>query len=133
MFSPKPTLLTTLILFTILLGLSLPSGAFGSSVNGRYLKGSGKTVVLEISVGKPAPSSVIVEQLFNPQNKITNVSPQAKKVGGNGQVKWLVKKPRPGKQKFTINLSGPLKGSVRGVIRFKDPSTGKFVEKSVRP
>lgn len=121
----------TIVLVSIL--SVLPISTFASSVSGRFLKGSGTTITLQISVGKPAPSSIIVEQSISPTNTIKNATPQPQKIGGNGKVKWLVKNIRPGKRQFTLKLSEPLKGSVRGVIRYKDPASGKFFESAITP
>ncbi len=123
----------SLIILLVCTLLVLPLSVLASSVTGRYLKGSGTTITLQVSVGKPAPSSIIVEQSISPKNKIKNAKPKPQKIGSNGKVKWLVKNIRPGKRQFTLKLSAPLQGSVRGVIRYKDPASGKFLESAIAP
>ena len=120
-------------LLTALIICLLPLISHASTVNGRYIKGAGSTITLEISVGNPAPTSIIVEQSFSQKNKIKAAHPKPKKISGNGNAKWLVKNIKPGKKRFTLQLASPLKGSIRGVLRYKDPSTGKFLEKSFTP
>lgn len=120
------------LIASLLVGL-LPISALAKSVTGRYLKISGNTIVLEISVTKPAPTSIIVEQAFNKKNRVKSASPKPKKISSNGQVKWLVTHIRPGKKRFTLQLAAPLQGSVRAVLRYRDPSNGQFTEKSIRP
>lgn len=130
----KSAILLRALTITILLLLLFPSmKCLAASVTGRYVKGSGTTVSLEVSIKKPAPSSIIVEQTISPKNKIKNVSPKPQKIGGKGKVKWLIKNVRPGRQRFTIKLAQPLSGSVRGYIRYKDPASGKFSEMSITP
>ncbi|BHH82975.1 hypothetical protein [Desulforhopalus sp. 52FAK] len=119
-------------LTVLIIGL-LPLASHASTVNGRYLKGSGSTITLEISVGKPAPSSIIVEQSFSQKNKVTAAQPKPNKMSGNGNAKWLLKNIKPGKKRFTLQLASPLKGSIRGVVRYKDPASGKFLEQSFTP
>lgn len=117
----------------LLLVCLIPISATAASVSGRYIKASGNTTVLQISVGKPAPTSIIVEQSFGNKNKIQSASPKPKKMRGNGTVKWLLTKTRPGKQQFTVKLANPLKGSVRAILRYRDPASGQFIEKSITP
>jgi len=130
--STKTGTITRILLTTLIIGL-IPLTGHASSVNGRYVKASGSTVSLEISIGKPAPTSIIVEQTFSQKNKIKAAQPKPKKISGNGNTKWLVKNIKPGKKRFTLQLASPLKGSIRAVIRYKDPATGKFLEKSLTP
>ena len=111
----------------------LPLTTYASSVNGRYIKGSGAAIVFEVTVGKPAPASLIVEQSLSQKNKIKEASPQPQKISASGKVKWLVKNIKPGKKQFTIKLASPLQGSVKGVVRYRDPSSGKFLEMNVTP
>lgn len=116
----------------VIMGL-LPLTSHASTVNGRFIKGSGSTITLEISVGTPAPTSIIVEQSFSQKNTIKAAQPKPKKISGNGNAKWLLKNIKPGKKRFTLQLASPLKGSIRGVVRYKDPASGKFLEKSFTP
>jgi hypothetical protein len=110
-----------------------PTVANASPVTGRYLSGTGPTIVLEISISKPPPSSIIVEQSMAKSNNIQSVSPNPKKLNKNGQIKWLLTNLRPGKQRLTTQLSAPLNGSVRGVLRYRDPGSGQFTEIIITP
>ncbi|TKB09349.1 hypothetical protein [Desulforhopalus sp. IMCC35007] len=110
-----------------------PTVAQASSVTGRYLSHTGPTIVLEISISKPTPSSIIVEQSIAKSNTIQSVSPNPKKVTKNGQIKWLLTNLRPGKQRLTTQLSGQLNGNVRGVLRYRDPDSGQFTEVIITP
>lgn len=121
------------ILIVLLLILCTPLVSKADSVTGRYLKASGNTTILEISIGKPAPQSIIVEQSLGNKNTIQSVSPKPKKTSGNGNIKWLLTKTRPGKRKFTVKLTTPLNGSVRATLKFRDPVSGQFIEKNITP
>jgi len=120
-------------LVALLLIALLPISASAASVTGKYIKAGGKTTILEISVGKPAPPSIIVEQSLSNKNKVTSASPKPKKINGNGNTKWLLTNTRPGKQKLTVQLASPLKGSVRAILRYRDPTNGRFIEKNITP
>jgi hypothetical protein len=110
-----------------------PTDAHAAPVTGRYLSNTGTTIVLEISISKPAPSSIIVEQSIAKSNTILSVNPNPKKVTKSGQIKWLLTNLRPGKQRLTTKLSGPLNGNVRGILRYRDPASGQFTEVSITP
>lgn len=123
----KSALIALLVVFLI------PISATAASVSGKYIKVSGNTTVLQISVGKPAPPSIIVEQLLGNKNKVQSARPKAKKISGNGNIKWLLTKTKPGKQQFTVQFANPLKGSVRTILRYRDPASGQFIENSITP
>lgn len=126
--------ITTILFAALTAGHLLPIAAYGAGVTGRYLQSSGTTVVLELSVGKPAPSSIIVEHSFTKRNQVLSASPRPKKINSNsGQVKWLVTNIRPGKQRFSLQLAAPLTGAVRASLRYRDPSSGQFTERNIRP
>lgn len=120
---------TSLIaLFLIFL---LPLSATAASVTGKYTRISGNTTIFEISVGTPSPSSIIVEQSLGSKNKVQSASPKPKKISGSGNIKWLLTNTRSGKQQFTVKMANPIKGSVRAMIRYRDPASGKFIEQSI--
>jgi hypothetical protein len=125
--------LKALLLIALLLIALLPISASAASVTGKYIKAGGKTTIIEISVAKPAPPSIIVEQSFSNKNKVTSASPKPKKINANGNTKWLLTNTSPGKQKLTVQLATPLKGSVRAILRYRDPANGKFIEKNITP
>lgn len=123
------------IVFVLSLCVStlLPLTTHASSVSGRYIKASGTTITLAVTVGKPAPASLIVEQSLSNKNTIKGASPQPQKISKSGKVKWLVKNAKPGKKQFTIKLASPLQGSVKGIVRYRDPSSGKYLEINITP
>lgn len=126
--------ISTILFAALSTGCLFPITAYSSGVTGRYLKTSGTTVVLELSVGKPAPSSIIVEHSFTTKNQVLSASPKPKKINSkSGQVKWLVTNIRPGRKQFSLQLAEPLKGAVQGSLRYREPSTGQFTEKTIRP
>jgi hypothetical protein len=130
---PHKSVLYTTALIALLLIALLPISASANSVTGRYLKAAGKTTIVQISVGKPAPPSIIVEQSLSNKNKITSARPKPKKISGNGNTKWLLTNTRPGKQQFSVQFANPITGSIRTTLRYRDPANGQFIEKSITP
>lgn len=98
-------------------------------VQARYLANSGKTTVLELTVEDPAPSSIIVQQHLPPGTRIQDAVPAYTKYRpGKGEVKWLVKRPRPGVMTITLHYGAPLSGKgASAVIRCKSPSSGRLM------
>ena len=125
--------ISTILFASLATACLFPITAYSSGVTGRYLKASGTTVVFELSVDKPAPSSIIVEHSFSTKNQVLSASPKPKKINKNGQVKWLVTNVSPGKKQFSLQLAAPLSGTVQGSLRYRDPTTGQFTENSIRP
>ncbi len=122
------TYLTLAIIFFV------PILSHGAGVNGHYASASGNNISLVLSVGAPAPQSIIVEQILSPSNVIRGGSPQPKKINQKGgRVKWLLTNIRPGKRQIRLLLGGPLKGNIRATIRYRNPGDGKFTEFSVSP
>lgn len=78
--------------------LLLPvTGIAQESVSARYLGVSGDTVRLRLTIGSPAPQSLILEQYLPPGAKAVATSPSARQAGNSGVVKWLFKGVSPGK------------------------------------
>ncbi len=66
---------------------------------------------------------------------IIDSSPRPSKInGGKGFVKWLFKNPQPGQLPIglTFNENAP-NGVLKAVLRYREPATGQFVEKHIRP
>jgi hypothetical protein len=98
-------------------------------VQARYLKNSGKTTVLELTIEDPAPSSVIVQQRIPPGTRIQTAVPAYIKFNpGKAEVKWLFKRPSPGVITISLEYASPLSGKgASAVIRCKSPISGQFM------
>lgn len=105
-----------------------------SGVTGKYVSGSGASIVLSLSILNPSPTNLIVEQYLAAGNQIVSTSPRAKKIdNAQGQVKWLFRNIKNGTMTLTIQLSAPLKGQPRAMIRYRDPNGGRFTELRIAP
>lgn len=98
-------------------------------IRARYLKNGGDATVLELSIAAPAPSSVIVQQQLPPGTRIKHAVPAYTKFNPEkAEVKWLVKRPRPGVRTITLQYETPLSGQgASAVIRCKSPSSGQLM------
>lgn len=124
------------VCFLLLLGILLCSEYANAAnlVSGRYVLATGTKIVLSLSIQNPSPLNLIVEQYLSPGNNIVATSPQAKKVStGKGKCKWLFRNTRSGNITVSIQLKAPLKGSVRAMIRYREPNGGKFTELQISP
>jgi hypothetical protein len=113
-------------------------GQFASAadlVSGHYSSSSGKSIALSLNIQSPAPASLIIEQYLPPGTEILSSKPKYKKYNRKqGKVKWLLKNVRSGKMTITLHLGNPVgQGSVQALLRCKDPTTGKFIEKNILP
>ena len=101
----------------------------------RYLSSRGQNILLELTVGSPAPTMIIFIQKVPAEVDIINASPKFKKRDKiRGQAKWLLTGVKPGLIKLVMTGSKPIKSSeVSGEIRYKNPATGKMVTMSVMP
>jgi hypothetical protein len=119
----------TLVLVLILAMLAWPlfAGA-GELVSGRYLDLGGNEVRVELTIGSPAPASIILIQNLPKGVMVTASSPELKKYSpGKGQAKWLFRKVAAGKQIVSLTLDRPVtKGEISGEIRYRDVA-GKMV------
>lgn len=121
-----------IFLIVIVLGQQLVSAA--ESVTGRYLSATGTSVVLSLSLQKPSPANLIVEQYLASGNKIVATSPPAKKVdAAGGKVKWLLTNTQKRTITLTIQLASPLQGNIRAMVRYRDPGSGSFTELRIVP
>ena len=101
-------------------------------ITGQYASSSGKTIVLNLHIQDPAPANLIVEQYLSPQNSVVSTSPKAKK-GSAGKIKWLFRNTASGRLTISIQLKSPLQGKITGVVRYRDPINGNFVESQISP
>ena len=101
----------------------------------RYLSSKGQNILLELNVGSPAPSMIIIMQKVPAEASIIKASPKFKKYDKTrGQAKWLLTGVKPGRIKMKMTLSKPIKSSeVFGEVRYKNPATGKMVKMAVMP
>lgn len=134
----SPFHLRALGISTLLLLISIPGLATRASgsdlITGHYVSASGKSIVLTLKVGKPAPSNLIVEQYVSPGNKVQATTPKAVKVDNKrGKIKWLFRNTKSGKLQLTITLQNALKGQVEAMARYRDPRDGKFTELQIEP
>ena len=97
-------------------------------VSGRYLKGAGKEIVVELEISSPAPPLVIVVQNLPKGIKVISSSPELKKYNPKkGVAKWLLREAKPGKMTVSLQLDRPVaKDTVHGEIRCRDAG-GKMV------
>jgi hypothetical protein len=104
-------------------------------VSCRYLKAEGKTIQLELSIGRPAPSTVIVIQNLPSGARIVGASPPVKRFDPqSGEAKWLLKGVRSGELLVQMELSRPIRArELRGQIRYKHPATGAMVAERIAP
>ncbi len=117
------------ILTWILIIMAAPMMVFADElVSGRYLSASGKEIRIELKIGVPAPSSVIVVQKLPKGTKIVSSSPRLKKYDpAQGKAKWLISKVNSGKRIISMTLDRVIsKGEVSGEVRCRNKA-GKMV------
>ncbi len=104
-------------------------------VDCRYLKASGTEIALQISVGSPPPSTLIITQKVPAGSTIAAASPMYNKYNAQrGEAKWLLKGVNPGVFVLSIRLEQPVQsGEIGGEISYKNPASGQMVSMSVRP
>ncbi len=105
------------------------------SVRAEYRTSSGKLIELRLQVERPQPSHIIVAQTVPPGNKVVGCVPQAQKIDMNtGAIKWLLKKIQPGSITLKVKLAASVEASsISAVLRYRDPASGKFIEKHISP
>lgn len=116
-----------IILSTLLLVVS-PAWA-EALVQGRYVAGGDTTVLLHITVQRPAPVAFIVMQKMAPGLSLLEATPPP--VGGpqgRTTVKWLFKRPSPGQFVVNMQFGQPVApGQLEGSISYRHPGNGSFV------
>ncbi len=124
--------LTFLITVLLCLAAAVPVLAVGV-VSGQYLEKSATGLRLEIRVGSPTPTSLILIQHLPPGTRVRNAAPAYKKYNpAKGEVRWLMRNLRPGVFTVRLDLETPVQPStIRAEIRCKDPETGKMVTTKV--
>ena len=129
----KNTFMTAVLIciFTAVL-MSQTDAEAKTLVTGEYASSSGNKIVLNLHILNPAPTNLIVEQYFNPQNSVISIGPKPIK-RSPGKIKWLFRNTRSGRFSISIKLRSPLRGQIRGVVRYRDPVHGDFVEFHISP
>lgn len=121
-------------LFAVLLLLTFSTAEARSTISGRYVSVSGKTIVLSLNVNTSGPSNLIVDQQFGSGNTIISTSPTAQKVNNkSGRVKWLFRNVSPGSLTLTVRLKNQLKGKPTATVKYRAPGSGGFEEMRISP
>lgn len=117
------------IFFILFFFLSISSLDARGGVNGKYLHSRGQEIVLELSIGTPAPASLILKQQLPAGTRIIHADPPVKKyTPKNGKARWLFTDLKPGIMIIRLQLAESLHGKPPAAeIRCKDPETGKYV------
>lgn len=121
------------LLFVVLSFLCITHSLAGEPITARYIKTAGDAVSVRITVSKPAPSNLILEQQLPAGTKILSTSPQAKKANTKkGTVKWLLKGLSPGTLDVSMRVSPAISSKdAKGKIRYRNPETGKMTDSQI--
>ncbi len=111
-----------------------PIDAQAEPIRARYLQNNSKGSVLELTIGSPPPSSVIVKQRLPEKAGIKSVNPGYSKFSkGKSEATWLFKRPSPGVRRIVVNYAVPVKGGgATAVVRCKSPNDGSFMTINVQ-
>jgi hypothetical protein len=121
-------------IFLIVFLLAQQPACAAEAVTGRYLSSAGTSVVLSLSMQKPSPANLIVEQYLASGNKIIATSPPAKKIdAAGGKVKWLLTNTQNRTITLSIQLKRPLQGKISAMVRYREPGSGSFTELRIVP
>ena len=124
--TPRPLLVLAVVFSTLIM---IDMETCRAETVSAFLKKNGKTLSLQVSVAAPAPSSLIARLHLPAQMKVVSTSPPGAKVDRKAaNIKWLVKKPRPGTLQFSATTeSAPNFSKVSGVVLFRQPGEGKLI------
>lgn len=126
-----------LLFVALLLLVALPTHLCAGDVlvKGQYLSAAGQDIQLLITVGSPAPTTLIVIQNLPPGTVVDSASPAFNQYdAGKGEVKWLLTHVNPGRYTVNLHLQHPVaSGHISGDIRYKDPGSGRMINLRVRP
>lgn len=124
-----------LLVLLALLSWQTPLRAGEALVSGQYLSGAGQDIQLQITVSRPAPSTLIVSQNLPAGTAIEAAAPAFHQYDANtGEVKWLLTRISPGRYTLNLRLARPVaSGAVSGEIRYKDPAGGRLIQLQVKP
>lgn len=119
-------------LFCLLFVLAVlsPAGmhAAPEAVTAGYRQAAGTELIVEITIGFPSPSSLILAQRLPPGTRVLNSSPAANSVNtATGEAKWLLHSVSPGSLRIEMTLDRAVEaGEVSAEIRFKPPGGGEM-------
>ncbi|MHB8788786.1 MAG: hypothetical protein ACYDBT_02780 [Desulfobulbaceae bacterium] len=107
------------LLLLVLLMPPLASGA-GAEVSAAYTQAQGTLLVVEIRVGAPPPSSLILVQNLPPGVTLLGAQPPANNVNpGKGEAKWLLRDIAAGQFTIRMTLDRPVAtGEIAAEVRY---------------
>lgn len=108
--------------------LLLPPGFFAAEISSHYLSDKGKTIILQLSIGSPAPNTIIVVQHLPPGSNVINSSPPHNTYKKKSEkIKWLIKNPTSGNMAIQLHLQDQVDaGSFPATVRYMDSRSGAF-------
>ena len=108
-------------LFPLLVLLLARTSYAGAEVSAAYTQAQGTLLAVEIRVGAPPPSSLILIQNLPPGVSILSAQPPANNINpGKGEAKWLLRDIAPGQFTIRMTLDRPVNaGDISAEIRFK--------------
>lgn len=119
------------LVFLFLLPVLLLPGAScaGAEVSAVYTQARGSHLAVEIRVGAPPPSSLILIQNLPPGVTILSAQPPANTVNpGKGEAKWLLRDITAGQVTIRMTLDRPVNaGDISAEIRFM-PAQGSGMQ-----
>jgi hypothetical protein len=119
-----------LVFLFSLLVLPLPRASHaGTGVSAAYVQAQGTLLAVEIRVGTPPPSSLILIQNLPPGVSILSAQPPANNVNpGKGEAKWLLRDITAGQVIIRMTLDRPVNaGDISAEIRFM-PAQGSGMQ-----
>ncbi len=121
-------------LLLLLVVIAFPVTAQAETIRAKFLQNNSKGSVLELTIGNPAPSSIIVKQRLPKGTGIKSVNPGYSKFSkGKSEATWLFKRPTPGVKRIVVNYTVSAKGNgATAVIRCKNPRDGSFMTLNVQ-
>lgn len=123
------------LLFAAAWCLAFPwSAGAAPLVSVRYIPQKATAGRLELTVGSPAPSSVIVSLALPPGYDMLAANPGLKKRSKKSrEIKWLLKEVVPGKRSISFELSAPFSFSqLHCIVQYMEPGDGKMITLRVR-
>lgn len=128
------TILILSVMVLSILGMNM-DGRADELISCRYQQAEGKTIVLRLDIGSPAPAMLILVQKIPPGVLIKNAEPPIKKYDHKkGEARWLIKQLQSGTITFTINLDQDIDADkISGEIRYKDPVAGAMKIMAIKP